>query len=188
MTEINTNMRISKRKLNSLRPYEKNPRLNDEAVPIVAESIRRFGFKVPIVIDSEGVIVAGHTRFKAAQELGLETVPCIVADDLTPEEIKAFRLADNKAAEVAKWDVELLNEELLDLGDSSMELFGFEDPDLDYGGVTSDAESGDETDMTPGFTYHEQYGVIVMCADEAEQEKIYNKLVADGFECKVVTT
>jgi len=187
MTEISTNLKISKRKLSALKPYEKNPRLNDEAVPIVAESIRRFGFKVPIVIDSDGVIVAGHTRYKAAQELGLETVPCIVADDLTPEEIKAFRLADNKAAEVARWDVELLNEELLDLGDADMELFGFEDPDLESGGGYDD-ETGDETDTTPGFTYHEQYGVIVLCSDEAEQEKVYNKLVADGYECKVVTT
>lgn len=85
--------------LDKLTPYAKNARKNDEAVEGVAESIREFGFKVPIVIDSAGTIIAGHTRYKAAKVLGLTEVPCIVADDLTPEQVKAFRLADNKVAE-----------------------------------------------------------------------------------------
>ena len=93
-------MQIVEKKITELKEYENNPRNNDEAVEAVAESIRQFGFKVPIVIDSNGVIIAGHTRRKAAVKLGLDTVPCIIADDLTPEQIQVFRLADNKTAEL----------------------------------------------------------------------------------------
>ena len=120
-------MIISEKKLGDIRPYEKNPRKNDAAVKYVAESIKQFGFKVPIVIDNDGVIVAGHTRWKAAKKLGLETVPCVVADDLTDEQIKAFRLADNKVAEKAEWDFDLLSEELDELFDFDMAVFGFDD-------------------------------------------------------------
>ena len=98
--------------LEEIKPYEKNPRNNDNAVDAVAASIREFGFKVPIIIDKDNIIVAGHTRYKAAKKLGLKTVPCIKADDLTDEQVKAFRLADNKVAEQAEWDFDLLNEEL----------------------------------------------------------------------------
>lgn len=98
--------------LEELIPYENNPRKNDEAVQKVAESIKEFGFKVPIIVDKDNVIVAGHTRLKAARELGLETVPVIKADDLTEEQVRAFRLADNKTAEFAEWDLEKLREEL----------------------------------------------------------------------------
>ena len=101
-------MDIVNRRLAEIHPYENNPRFNDEAVDAVAASIQEFGFKVPIVLDSEGVIVAGHTRWKAALKLQLETVPCVVADDLTPEQIKAFRLADNKVAEIAYWNEEAM--------------------------------------------------------------------------------
>lgn len=120
-------MDIVSKKITDIRPYEKNPRKNDEAVKYVAESIKEFGFKVPIVIDKNGVIVAGHTRYKAAKKLNLKEVPCIVADDLTDEQIKAFRLADNKVAEKAEWDLDLLSVELDDLFDFDMTVFGFED-------------------------------------------------------------
>ena len=93
-------------------PYENNPRLNDEAVEPVANSIKQFGFKVPIIVDSSNIIVAGHTRLKAAKQLGMDKVPCIVADDLTEEQIRAFRLVDNKVSELADWDYEKLEEEL----------------------------------------------------------------------------
>ena len=118
-------MEIKNIKIDELIPYEKNPRKNDEAVKYVAESIKQFGFKVPIIIDKDNVIVAGHTRLKAAKELGLIEVPCIVADDLTEEQIKAFRLADNKVSEKAEWDFELLDEELKDILDINMEDLGF---------------------------------------------------------------
>ena len=114
------NINIVEKKLKEIKPYEKNARKNDDAVKYVAESIIQFGFKVPIVIDKDNVIVAGHTRYKASKELGLETVPCIVADDLTEEQIKAYRLADNKVSEVAEWDFDLLGDELADIFDIDM--------------------------------------------------------------------
>lgn len=120
-------MNITNIPLKNLKPYENNPRKNDDAVKYVAESIKEFGFKVPIVIDKNNVIVAGHTRYKAAKKLKMNEVPCIIADDLTDEQIKAFRLADNKVAEKAEWDFDLLNAELDDIIDLDMELFGFED-------------------------------------------------------------
>lgn len=121
-------MQIKELSLQELRPYEKNPRKNDAAVEKVANSIKTFGFKVPLVIDTDNVIVCGHTRFKAAQKLGLDKVPCVVADDLSPELIKAFRLADNKVAELATWDDAFLLEELNDLEfvNVDMEDFGFD--------------------------------------------------------------
>lgn len=113
-------------KTSKLIPYEKNPRKNDEAAEMVANSIREFGFKVPIVIDRNYVVVCGHTRLKAAKKLNIREVPCIMADDLTDEQIKAFRLADNKVSESAEWDFDLLDEELDDLFDFDMGQFGFE--------------------------------------------------------------
>lgn len=107
-----------------MKPYKRNPRKNENAVDAVAASIKEFGFKIPIVIDDNYEIVAGHTRLKAATKLGLETVPCIIADDLTPEQIKAFRLADNKTAELAEWDLDLLDLELDEIP-LDMSLFGF---------------------------------------------------------------
>lgn len=120
------------RKVDEIIPYEKNPRLNDEAVEPVAESIKEFGFKIPIVLSSDGVIVAGHTRIKAAKKLGMEEVPCIIADDLTDEQVKAFRLADNKSAEIAQWDEELLQGELSEILDIDMSLFGFGGGETDF--------------------------------------------------------
>lgn len=114
-------MKIIEKKLSDLIPYENNPRNNDGAVDAVAASIKEFGFKVPIVIDKDNVIVAGHTRFKASEKLGLEKVPCIVADDLTEQQIKAYRLADNKVGELADWDFGALEMELEGIDEIDME-------------------------------------------------------------------
>jgi DNA modification methylase len=119
-------MEIVYKKLEDLKPYNNNPRFNDEAVKYVANSIKEFGFKVPMVIDKNGTIVAGHTRYKASLELGLKEVPCIIADDLNEEQIKAFRLADNKVSEKSEWNFELLDEELKDILELDMGDFGFE--------------------------------------------------------------
>lgn len=118
-------MNIVDLNVNELIPYEHNPRNNEKAIEKVAASIKEFGFKVPIVIDKNKVIVAGHTRYIASKRLGLATVPCLVADDLTDEQVKAFRLADNKVSEFAEWDFELLNKELNELADINMADFGF---------------------------------------------------------------
>lgn len=118
-------MDIKMFKINDIKPYEKNPRKNDEAVEYVANSIKEFGFKVPIVIDKDNIIIAGHTRYKASKKLGIKEVPCIIADDLTEEQIKAYRLADNKVSEKSEWDIDLLSQELDDIFDIDMELFDF---------------------------------------------------------------
>ena len=119
-------MQIYDKRLDEIKPYENNPRNNDNAVDAVANSIREFGFKVPIVVDSDGVIVAGHTRYKAAKKLGLKTVPCIVADDLNEEQINAFRLADNKVGEIATWDLDTLKVELDNIGEIDLSGMGFD--------------------------------------------------------------
>lgn len=120
-------MEVINKNISKLTPYENNPRKNEAAVEYVANSIKEFGFKVPVVIDQNGVIIAGHTRVKAAELLGLETVPCIIADDLTEEQVRAFRLADNKTAELAEWDFDLLDIELSDITNIDMGDFGFDD-------------------------------------------------------------
>lgn len=122
-------MNIVEKKLKDIKPYEKNARKNDDAVRYVVESIRQFGFKVPIVIDKDNVIVAGHTRYKASKVLKLDKVPCIVADDLTDEQIKAYRLADNRVAEFSEWDAGLLVDELADILNIDMSDFGFDIPE-----------------------------------------------------------
>ena len=119
-------MDIQYKRLSDITPYERNPRKNDSAVKYVANSIKEFGFKVPIIIDKDGVIVAGHTRYKAAIKLKMKEVPCIIADDLSEEQVKAFRLADNKVAEKAEWDFILMTEELEDILKIDMSDFGFD--------------------------------------------------------------
>ncbi len=109
-------MQIEELEIGKIKPYEKNPRKNDGAVDGVAESIKQFGFKQPIVVDKDCVIVAGHTRYKAAKKLGMKTVPCVRADDLTEEQVKAYRILDNKLNELASWDFEALQAELDNFG------------------------------------------------------------------------
>ena len=125
-------MKIELRNMTAIKPYPNNPRINDDAVDSVAVSIKEFGFRQPIVVDVEGVIICGHTRFKAAQKLGLEKVPVHVAKDLSPEQIKAYRIADNKTAELAEWNYDLLPIELADLQACNYDLglLGFDPDDL----------------------------------------------------------
>lgn len=131
-------MKIEVRSIDDIKPYENNPRNNDDAVDAVANSIKEFGWQQPIVVDIGGVIIAGHTRYKAAQKLGLKTVPVVVAKDLSEEQVKAYRLADNKSGELATWDDELLEDELVGIDDIDMADFGFDD---------SDKEINDEADV-----------------------------------------
>jgi site-specific DNA-methyltransferase (adenine-specific) len=126
-------MQIQSVPITSVKPYEKNPRFNDDAVDAVAKSIKEFGWQQPIVIDSEMVVIAGHTRLKAAERLGLTEVPVIVADNLTPEQVKAYRIADNKTGELAEWNYDLLPFEIKDLQDANFDLslLGFDTDELD---------------------------------------------------------
>lgn len=129
-------MKIINMKVEDLIPYENNPRNNSNAIDKVANSIKEFGFKVPIIIDKENVIVTGHTRLKAAEKLNIKEVPCIIVDDLTEEQIKAFRLADNKVSELSSWNFDKLNLEFDEILNFDMSDFGFDlslDLDTDLG-------------------------------------------------------
>lgn len=115
-------MKIEQWALSRIKPYDKNPRINDGAVEAVANSIREFGFRQPIIVDTAGVIICGHTRYKAAQKLGLDEVPVHVATGLSTEQVKAYRIADNQTATLAEWDFELLPLELMSLENSGFDL------------------------------------------------------------------
>lgn len=157
-------MEIINKSINEVIPYEKNPRKNDQAVEYVSNSIREFGFRIPIVLDKDGIIVAGHTRLKAAQKLGLKEVPCIVADDLSEEQIKAFRLADNKVAEKAEWDNNMLDSELAEILEIDMSAFDFDlgFDDLDEYGDTFSLPDGDKNEICQmTFTLHENQKSLI---------------------------
>lgn len=169
-------MQIYDKPLGWLTPYENNPRNNDEAVEPVANSISEFGFKVPIVATSDGEIINGHTRWKAAKKLKLKTVPVIIADDLTEEQVRAFRLADNKVAEIAQWDIELLLSEIESVDNLDMTLFGFTDSDYtldDFEDEETDTDiSEDEIESEGDSVSSVEYGDIyqlgrhrLMCGD-----------------------
>ena len=172
--------------MDEISPYEKIPRRNDEAVRYVAASIKKFGFKQPIVIDKDGIIVAGHTRYKAAKKLNLKAVPCIVADDLTDEQIKAYRLADNKVAEKSEWDDVLLAEELEDLIGIDMSEFGFEEEEQPEEELEAEEDGYDEDPpeeprTKPGDIY-KLGNHILMCGDSTNSkdvEKLMNGETAD---------
>ena len=148
------------KKLSELIPYENNPRNNEKAVSSVANSIKEFGFKVPIVIDKNNIIVAGHTRYLAAKQLGINEVPVVIADDLNDEQIKAFRLADNKVGELADWDWVKLDTELTELNnlDWDMSEFGFDmdkafEQDADFSDFFNKADDEQDGDYTPANEY-----------------------------------
>jgi len=145
--------------IDRIKPYEKNPRRNDKAVQAVADSIREFGFRQPIVVDGDGVIVVGHTRYKAALKLGLKTVPVHVAADLTPQQARAYRLADNRTAENAEWDVDLLPIELGELRDEGfdLKLVGFSDKEL------AEYLREFDTDLDDGDAVTEEAAETVRC-------------------------
>ena len=158
-------MQIKEISIDEIKPYEKNPRNNDAAVEYVKNSISEFGFRNPIVIDKDNVIVCGHTRYRAAKQLGFGSVPCVVADDLTEEQISAFRLADNKVAEFSEWDYSLLDDELANLLDFDMSAFGFFDLEDD----DSDDDQPEEIIPEVEFTevLEEENNYIVLFFDNA---------------------
>lgn len=161
-------MEILYKALSEIRPYENNPRVNDKAASAVAKSIKAYGFKVPIVISADGEIVCGHTRYKASVQLGLDKVPCIVADDLTPEQIKAFRLADNKVSDVSIWDNKKLLQELDELDAFDGNLFtGFE-----LGGLFD--STLDESDKAT--IKNNEYGVIYEAVFKSDSKEKLEKL------------
>ena len=165
-------MQIEYVDINSIKPYQNNPRHNEEAIPYVMNSIREFGFKNPIIIDKNNVIIAGHTRLESAKRLGMKEVPIIHADDLTEEQVKAFRLADNKVSEKAEWDFNMLDAELADL-DIDMSEFGFENINVDDYGTDFSLPDGDkEPFMQITFTLsNEQAEEIKEKINEIKKDK-----------------
>lgn len=179
--------KIVYKNVSELVPYENNPRHNDDAVDYVANSIKNFHFQVPIVIDKNNVVIAGHTRLKACEKLGIDEVPCIVADDLTPEQVKAFRLAYNKTSELAEWDMDKLDIELGEIPDIDMSAFGF---DIEIDDIEEDTEvKEDEVPEVKDGEPKAKLGDIyqlgnhrLMCGDSTKQEdvdKLMNGVKAD---------
>jgi len=176
-------MKVQLVPITSIRPYDKNPRLNDHAVDAVANSIREFGFRQPIVLDKKGVIVVGHTRYKAALKLGLKEVPVHVARGLTPAQVKAYRIADNQTASLAQWDYDLLPLELVDLqkmnvdldltGFSSEELLRLLEPSTPEGLIDPDAipEPPDKPTTRLGDLWH-LGNHRLLCGDSSNSQDV----------------
>ena len=170
-------MEIIYKKLDELTPYANNPRNNDgKAVEQVAASIEEFGFKVPLVIDEGGVIVTGHTRYKAAHQLSMTAVPCIVASDLTPEQIKAFRIADNKVADFSTWDNALLLKELKDLdglftGFELSEMFNAFEDEVTSLDKLDDLDEQDNSDIE-----NNKYGVVYILNFKTQSKALFSKI------------
>lgn len=174
--------------VNALTPYARNARINDKTVPYLVNSIKRFGFKVPLVIDEKGVVVCGHTRLKAALECGMARVPCVTADDLTEAELKAFRLADNKIQEMSSWDDDLLDQELVELKDAGFDMdeLGFGDMGADWDKL--DDIEGDQEAPTPKGAKNT---IVVTCPPDLPEGEMDNireavtKAVAGWEGCEV---
>lgn len=143
---------IKMMKLSAIKPYANNPRKNDAAVEKVAASIEEFGFLVPILLDKDSVIVAGHTRYKAAEKLGIDKVPCIVLDDLSEDDIRQYRIIDNKTSELSSWDYGLLTAELGEITELNMGAFGlekfFEEPGEEVELPEVNLDEGKELDLS----------------------------------------
>mgnify|MGYP002563937802 FL=1 len=176
-------MEIVNKNIEEIKMYENNPRNNDGAVEYVANSIKEFGFKVPIVLDKNNIIVAGHTRYKAAKLLNITEIPCIIADDLSDEQVKAFRLIDNKAAELASWDIDLLNLELENIKDIDMELFDFQISNILDNVVDDEYEVElPEDPKTKTGNIYKLGNHYLMCGDSTNAEdvkKLMNNQLAD---------
>lgn len=185
-------MKVEAKSIDEIKPYENNPRDNDDAVDAVANSIKEFGWQQPIVVDNEGVIIAGHTRYKAAKKLGLKHVPVVVADNLTPDQVKAYRLADNKTAELADWDMDLLNEELDQIRDIDMSQFGFDDLDsleLEDADTAKDDNFDEATPAEPKSKSGQIYQLgrhRLMCGDSTNKSDV--KALMGGYQADLLLT
>lgn len=180
---------VERREIGTLKPYRNNARTHsDEQVAQIAASIREWGWTQPILIDEKGGVLAGHGRLMAAQSLGIDVVPVIVARGWSKDQKRAYVLADNQLALNAGWDRDLLKVEIGALQDVSFDLslVGFGDAFVEE--VKADGASETGIEDAPASSYREQYGVIVVCADEAAQAETYETLRAMGLNCKVVTT
>lgn len=181
-------------KIQDIIPYDKNPRINDDSVDKVAASIREFGFKVPIMLDSKNVVIAGHTRLKAAKKLKLKELPCVYADDLSDEQVKALRLADNKVGESSLWDEDLLSEELSGILNIDMDDFGFGDIMTTLlSGLESETLEDPDAEIEPPAKPVTQPGDIwqigrhrLICGDSTQPETVV--MLMDGETADLLIT
>lgn len=182
-------MQVQSMKISEVKPYDKNPRKNDDGVEAVANSIKEFGWQQPIVVDKDNVIIVGHTRYKAAKKLGMDKVPVVVADNLSPEQVKAYRLADNKTGELTDWDMGLLDDELADIGDIDMSDFGF-NLDLDDDEVEVQEDDFDEEVPEEPKSKLGQIFKLgrhrLMCGDSTNPEMV--KKLVGGVQCDLLLT
>jgi len=163
-------------------PYARNPRRNDGAVDALAASIREFGFRSPVLVDAAGVVIAGHTRLKAARKLGLREVPVLVCADLPPEKVAALRLADNKTAELAEWDTPALDAELAELAEAGvdMEQFGF--------ALSVAQTDGEAHEIDPSEIFDAGVSLVVECDGDADaEEKLRIATEEMGWKAKLST-
>ena len=181
-------MEIINYPIDQIKPYHNNPRINKDSVDKVAASIREFGFKQPIVVDKDNVIIVGHTRLKAAKKLKLKEVPVMVADDLTPEQVAAYRLADNKTAEFSIWDDDLLLEELDNIFDIDMEEFGFDlnfDDEEEQEIIEDDPSDDVESRVIPGDIW-QMGNHRLICGDSTDLGTI--EKLTEGVKCTLLLT
>lgn len=163
------------KKVEELHLNKRNPRKNDKAVPEVMKSIKEFGFKNPLIVDKQGTIWCGNTRYKASLKLGLKEVPCIVVEDLTEDQMRKYALLDNKTNEIADWDFDLLGEELdeLDMTNYDLEWDLPKDEEIEREDLSDKIE--------------DEYQIVVTCKNEDELECLYNELQERGYKCKIST-
>lgn len=167
-------MKVQNMNIEDVKPYENNQRNNDNGVDAVANSIKEFGWQQPIVVDKDNVIIVGHTRYKAAKKLKLAQVPVLVADNLSDEQVKAYRLADNKTGEITDWDMGLLDDELNDILDIDMSNFGFK----------NDEANVDDIDLSDEI--EERFELKVECQGENELSQLFDRLSKEGYKCDIL--
>ena len=173
-------MEIVEKKISELVEYENNPRVSADAVKTVAESIKSFGWKQPIVIDKNNVIVAGHTRFRAAKRLKLKIVPCVIADDLTEDEVKAYRLIDNRSGEFSTWNLDRLVAEL--------KIVDFNLDDWQFPSLFSDEiPTIPDVNIPKEINYEQKFGVVIDCLNEQEQKAAYEFVTGLGYPARIVS-
>lgn len=182
-------MQVQSMKISEVKPYPNNPRNNDDGVEAVANSIKEFGWQQPIVVDKDNVIIVGHTRYKVAKKLGMDKVPVVVASNLSDEQVRAYRLADNKTGELTDWDMGLLDDELADIADIDMSDFGF-DLDLDDDEVeVQEDDFDDEIPEEPKSKLGQIYQLgrhRLMCGDSTNPEMV--KKLVGGVQCDLLLT
>ncbi|PWT58408.1 hypothetical protein DKZ29_06020 [Limosilactobacillus reuteri] len=182
-------MEVKNVSISKIKPYENNPRDNEAGVDAVANSIKEFGWQQPIVVDKDNVIIVGHTRYKAAKKLGMDKVPIVIASNLSEQQVKAYRLADNKTGELTDWDINLLDDELNDILDIDMSDFGFDEDELNFPEIATNSEEveedkfNDEPPADPVAKSGQVYRLgkhFVMCGDSTDPQQV-KKLMRGGY-------